>query len=186
MTIDVQLVDGATLLSHATGIRKVYKESFGSPPWEESDDQAAAYLERLTTDVERPGFTGALALKGAEVAGFAAAWTTPSPFPSGRCYPQAAAALGARRTAEWLCAGLEVDELAVGEAARRRGVGRTLLAAVTSAVPDGRCWLLTSVRAESALRFYRRLGWRQATHPAPSGRGAAVFLGPGHPAELPF
>ncbi|NLU71864.1 GNAT family N-acetyltransferase [Streptomyces sp. HNM0575] len=186
MTVTVQLADGASLSWHAAGVRKVYLESFGSPPWEESEDRAEAYLERLARDVERPGFTSALAVAGSEVVGFAAAWTTPSPFPSGRCYPQAAAALGARRTEEWLCGGLEVDELAVGEAARGCGVGRGLLETVTGAVDDGRCWLLTSIRAEPALRFYRRLGWHQVTHPAPSGRGAAVFLGPRHPAELPF
>ncbi|SCK25679.1 Acetyltransferase (GNAT) family protein [Streptomyces sp. WMMB 714] len=186
MTTEVRRVDADTLLSYADGIRGIYLDAFGSPPWDESAERAAAYLKRLASDVERPGFAAALALNGARLLGFAVGWTTPTPFPSGRCYPQVAAALGPLRTEEWLCGGMEVDELAVGTAARGRGVGTALLEAVTTAAADGRCWLLTSVRADSALRFYRRLGWRQATHPAPAGRGVAAFLGPGHPAELPF
>ncbi|MFI6685732.1 hypothetical protein [Streptomyces sp. NPDC050485] len=33
------------------------------------------------------------------------------------------------------------------------------------------------------MRFYRGLGWTQATHPAPGGAGIAAFLGPRHPAR---
>lgn len=179
----VQQVSGSRLLAYGEGVRAVYADAFGSPPWGEGPEQADACLRRLGDDVDRPGFTAALALDGDTVLGWATAWTTPSPFPTGRCYPPISAALGKRRTAGWLCGAREVDELAVATRARGAGLGARLLNAVTADRADGRCWLLTSVAARTAVAFYEREGWTQATHPAPGGAGHAAFLGPGHPAR---
>ncbi|WP_329462303.1 GNAT family N-acetyltransferase [Streptomyces sp. NBC_01431] len=171
------------LLSFADGLRQVYTEAFTAHPWQEDEAGADLYLARLARDIVRPGFTAALALDGDTVLGFATAWTTPDTFPSDRCYPQVSAALGPDRTADWLCGSREVDELAVAGRARGIGLGARLLDTVTIDRPDGQCWLLTSVHAEAAMRFYRGLGWTQATHPAPGGAGIAAFLGPRHPAR---
>ncbi|WP_407555254.1 GNAT family N-acetyltransferase [Streptomyces sp. Pv4-95] len=181
----VRAVSGRQLESYADGIRTVYADAFGGPPWAEGPTPADGYLLRLADDVRRPGFRAALALDEGTVLGFATAWTTPAPFPTTRCYPQAAAALGAARTTAWLCGAQEIDELAVHTQARGSGLGACLLDALHAETAHGRSWLLTSVRAERAVAFYRRLGWRQATHPAPGGQGVAVFLGPHHPAEVP-
>ncbi|QEU96771.1 hypothetical protein [Streptomyces kanamyceticus] len=73
----------------------------------------------------------------------------------------------------------------------------------TVAVPDGRSypqvaatlgptrtadWLCRSQEIdEVAVRADAhggRLGWRQVGQPAPGGSDVAVFLGPGHPADL--
>ncbi|MEV7399272.1 GNAT family N-acetyltransferase [Streptomyces sp. NPDC091267] len=115
------------------------------------------------------------------VVGFATAWTTPCPFPDVRSYPRVSAALGPERTAAWLVGALEVDELALGPRARGSGLAAALLESVTGAATDGRCWLLTSMRAEPALRLYRRLGWRTAFPPA-AGSDLVALLGPRHPA----
>lgn len=77
---------------------------------------------------------------------------------------------------------MEVDELAVTPDARGTGLGAELLAAVTRAAPDGRCWLLTSAGAEATLRFYRRAGWHRVPVPVPGRAGLVVLLGPEHPA----
>lgn len=74
-----------------------------------------------------------------------------------------------------------MNELAVAPEARGAGVGRALLSAVTEPAADGRCWLLTSVRAEGALRLYERAGWRRVAEPVPGRAGLVVLLGPGHP-----
>lgn len=183
MTALVRQVSGSRLLTYAAGVRAVYSDAFGSPPWGEGPEQAVAYLRRLGDDVHRPGFTAALALDGDTVVGWATAWTTPSPFPADRCHPRISAALGEYRTADWLCGAREVDELAVATPARGTGLGARLLEAVTADRADGRCWLLTSVAARGAVAFYEREGWTQATHPAPGGAGHAAFLGPRHPAR---
>ncbi|MEU1150977.1 GNAT family N-acetyltransferase [Streptomyces sp. NPDC005863] len=185
---------GAELLGYAEGVRSVYAEAFGQPPWNEDPAQADRYLERLADEAGYTGFTGAVALEGTagrgpgprgrepRVLGFASAWPTGYPLPDTRSYPLVTAALGARRTEEWLGGALQVDELAVRPSAHGRGVGRALLAAVTGGAPEGRCWLLTSPLAAAAVRFYRRAGWHQVTHPGEGGPGPVLFLGPGHPA----
>ncbi|GGV34616.1 GNAT family N-acetyltransferase [Streptomyces spectabilis] len=183
MAAVVHRLAGPALLAHRDGIRAVYAAAFAEPPWHAEPAEADGYLTRLAGDVQRPGFAGAVALDGERVLGFATAWTSSTPLPGTRSYPRVTAALGAERAAAWLCGGTEVDELAVSPAAHGRGLGRTLLEAVTRDAPDARCWLLTSVRADATVRFYERLGWRQVTHPAPDGYGTAVFLGPGHPAR---
>ncbi|MFF8619211.1 GNAT family N-acetyltransferase [Streptomyces sp. NPDC015350] len=183
MTALVRQASGSLLLAYADGVRAVYADAFGSPPWREGPEHADAYLRRLGDDADRDGFTAALVLDGDTVLGWATAWTTPSPFPAERCYPPISAALGKHRTADWLCGAREVDELAVATRARGAGLGAALLDGVTADRTDGRCWLLTSVAARGAVAFYEREGWTQATHPAPGGAGHAAFLGPRHPAR---
>jgi len=181
--IGIRVFHGKGLLAHAEALRSVYAEAFRAPPWNEGEEQADAFVGRLLDDVRRPGFIAAVAYEGANVVAFATAWTTVAPFPTDRCYPQVAAGLGPQRTVQWLCGAREIDELAVRPAARGTGLAAQLLKAVTEDAPEGRSWLLTSVRSPRAVAFYRRQGWTQATHPAPEGTGIVVFLGPRHPAR---
>ncbi|MFI6091122.1 GNAT family N-acetyltransferase [Streptomyces sp. NPDC051218] len=179
----VRLLSGEQLLAHVDDLRGVYAEAFRAAPWYEDEERVAQFLVRLHDDIRRPGFTAAVALEGAGITGFATGWTTPAPFPADRCYPQAAAGLGAERTLSWLCGAREIDELAVRPAAQGAGTGAALLDAMAAGAPDGRLWLLTSVKSPQAMGFYGRQGWTQATHPAPDGKGVVVFLGPRHPAR---
>ncbi|MGW5739178.1 MULTISPECIES: GNAT family N-acetyltransferase [Streptomyces] len=182
MATVVRSLRGEQLLAHTAALRTVYAEAFRVPPWHEDEERVAAFLVRLRDDVRRPGFTAAIALEGTDVTGFATGWTTPDPFPADRCYPQAAAGLGPGRARSWLCGAREIDELAVRPTAQGTGTGAALLAAMAD-VPDGRVWLLTSVRSPQATGFYARQGWTQATYPSPDGKGVVVFLGPRHPAR---
>ncbi|QNP74903.1 GNAT family N-acetyltransferase [Streptomyces roseirectus] len=180
--MSIRLFTGPQLLAHADALRSVYVDAFCAPPWDEDEEKSAEFVGRLAADVERPGFTAAAAFTGSgDVVGFSTAWTTTAPFPTDRCYPQAAAGLGPERTVEWLCGAREIDELAVRSSARGTGLAGDLLAAVTLDAP--RSWLLTSVRSPRVLSFYRREGWTQATHPSCDGKGITVFLGPRHPAR---
>lgn len=181
--MDIRAVPADSLLRYGAALRSVYADAFRPPPWNEDGARADAFAARLASDVRRPGFTAALAFDGPSVVGFVTAWTTPTPFPADGCHPEAAVALGRSRTEEWLCGGREIDEIAVRPAVRGAGVGGGLLEAVTAGVSDGRAWLLTSLRSVRTVSFYRHRGWTQATHPSPDGHGAAVFLGPRHPAR---
>ncbi|GAA2530944.1 MULTISPECIES: GNAT family N-acetyltransferase [Streptomyces] len=173
----------ADLLTHSDALHSLYVSAFCVPPWNEDEARAVEFLGRLASDVRRPGFTAALAFGGEEVLGFATAWTTLAPFPTDRCYPQAAAGLGPERTVDWLCGAREIDELAVRPVAQGTGLAVDLLKAMTDDAPGGRSWLLTSVQSTRAMSFYRSQGWTQATHPSPEGNGSAVFLSPHHPAR---
>lgn len=172
------------VLAHRDGVRRTYAEAFAGPPWHEDPALADGYVERLAEDAVRPGFAAALALSGegaGTVVGFATAWTTPAPFPATRSYGVVAGALGPGRTADWLVGAVEVNEVALSPHARGTGLAAELLETVTGAAADGRCWLLTSLRAEPAVRLYRRLGWRPVSDPAGTS-DLVVFLGPRHPA----
>ncbi|MGW6583920.1 N-acetyltransferase family protein [Streptomyces globisporus] len=181
MTTDVRTVRADEVIRYADGIRDVYASAFAAPPWNEDPAEADVYVERLARDALRPGFTAAVATTGGTVTGFATAWITPEVFPADRSYGQVAEALGAGRTRAWLCGALEVNELAVAPEAHGGGLGAALLDAVTGPAPDGRCWLLTSVRAEAALRLYERAGWRRVDAPVPGKAALVVLLGPRHP-----
>jgi GNAT superfamily N-acetyltransferase len=113
--------------------------------------------------------------------GFATAWPTPQPFPTGRAYDTVAHQLFPRRLRAWLVGALEVDELAVLPAAQGQGIDTRLLDSVCQAAPDRRAWLLTWAYAPDAVRFYRRRGWHQITNPPPNSAGVVVFLPPDHP-----
>ncbi|MET8115446.1 GNAT family N-acetyltransferase [Streptomyces prasinus] len=183
MSTDIRVHQDGELLTHTDSLRSVYVDAFCAPPWNEDEERATEFVDRLPTNVGRPGFTAATAVRDGDVVGFATAWTTPVPLPTDRCYPQAAAGLGPTYTADWLCGALEIDELAVRTAARGTGLAGDLLEAVTADAPNGRAWLLTSVQNARAMAFYRRQGWTQVTHPSPGGKGIVVFLGPRHPAR---
>ncbi|MFE3431816.1 GNAT family N-acetyltransferase [Streptomyces sp. NPDC059171] len=181
MTTEVRTARAGEVIRYADGIRDVYASAFSAPPWNEDPAGADAYAERLARDALRPGFTAAVATAGGTVTGFATAWVTPEVFPADRSYGQVAEAFGPARTRAWLCGALEVNELAVTPEAHGCGLGAALLDAVTGAAPGGRCWLLTSVRAEAALRLYERTGWRRVGAPVPGRAALVVLLGPRHP-----
>ncbi|MFJ6615778.1 GNAT family N-acetyltransferase [Streptomyces sp. NPDC091289] len=190
---EIRTVRAGELNRYVEGIRDVYARAFAAPPWNEDPATADTYAERLLRDALRPGFTAAVATATGTaegttrettretVTGFATAWITPDAFPADRSYGQVAEALGPGRTRAWLCGALEVNELAVAPEAAGAGLGAALLDAVTGPAPDGRCWLLTSVRAEPALRLYERTGWRRVDAPVPGKAALAVLLGPRHP-----
>ncbi|MEU8726158.1 GNAT family N-acetyltransferase [Streptomyces antimycoticus] len=183
MNTRIKVFRDAGLLAHSGALHSLYVSAFCVPPWNEDEARAAEFVGRLVSNVRRLGFTAALAFAGEESLGFATAGTTLAPFPTGRCYPQAAAGLGPERTVDWLCGARAIDELAVRPAAQGTGLPADLLEAVTEDAPGGRSWLLTSVQSSRAMSFYRSQGWTQATHPSPDGNGSAVFLSPRHPAR---
>ncbi|WP_413252805.1 hypothetical protein [Streptomyces brevispora] len=82
---------------YGPALRGVYTEAFREPPRREGEESATAFLGGgLADDVRRPGFTAAIALRGADVVGFTHRVDHPrEPFPADRRHPPAAAELGA-------------------------------------------------------------------------------------------
>ncbi|NUS08749.1 MAG: GNAT family N-acetyltransferase [Nonomuraea sp.] len=158
----LERLTGAETPARAGDLVKLYRAAFAEPPWNEDGWGAAAFAERLAADVRRPGFVAVLADDGGELAGFGTAWRTESPFPEGRAYGRVRAALG-EEVETRLVGALEVDELAVGPHARGQGLGGRILDLLCDGADA--CWLLTSPRADSAVRLYGRLGWQRVTAP---------------------
>ncbi|MFF5444468.1 GNAT family N-acetyltransferase [Streptomyces sp. NPDC012888] len=172
---------GPTVLDLSDELVDTYAEVFSAPPWNEDEETIRQFAARLAADTRRTGFRAALAQSQAGIDGFATAWLTRAPFPTGRGYDRVAAQLGPERVESLLVGALEVDELAVRPHARGHGTGRALLAEITADAPDRRAWLLTSRAAADTVATYRRLGWHEV-EPLPGTQNAlVVFLSPHHP-----
>ncbi|OLF16329.1 GNAT family N-acetyltransferase [Actinophytocola xanthii] len=170
---------GAEVLAVADAFTDAVLDVFGGPPWEHRD--RAAILERLRRDVHRPGFTAILSFSDSgAVDGFATGWITGAPFRTDRAYGRVTARLGPERVADLLVGALEVDELGVRERVRGTGLGRRLLAELTTEAPDGHAWLLTSRHAHDAVAFYRRAGWWEPEAVPGMDNDVLVFLSPTH------
>jgi ribosomal protein S18 acetylase RimI-like enzyme len=170
---------GITALAIADRLRQAYAEVFSQPPWNEDHTRVEEFRHRLDTDVHRPGFRAVVATgTGPTIDGFATGWITGAPFPTGRSYDKVTDQLGTQRVNGLLVGALEVDELAVCPHARRRGLGRNLLVALTSDAPEGRAWLLTHRDVTDTVTFYRSVGWRSLEPLPGTDNDIAVFLSP--------
>jgi ribosomal protein S18 acetylase RimI-like enzyme len=170
---------GITALAVADQLCQAYAEVFSQPPWNEDHTRVEEFRHRLDTDVHRPGFRAVVATgTGPAIDGFATGWITRAPFPTGRSYDKVTGRLGPQRVNELLMGALEVDELAVCPHARRRGLGRDLLLALTSDAPEGRAWLLTHGDVTGTIAFYRSVGWRPIEPLPGTDNDIAVFLSP--------
>jgi len=174
---------GPAVLNVLEPITEVYRDVFTAPPWNETEDLVAAFVRRLAQECRRPGFVALTAQDGGDLAGFATAWPTRPPFPSGRSYTAVANQFGEAWVNRWLAGALEIDELAVSRWSQGRGVGGRLLDACAHTAPRQGAWLLTHDHAEDTVRFYRRRGWHAPPAPAPDGSGVLIFLSPEHPAR---
>jgi len=165
----LERLTGRDTLERIGALTAIYRAAFSGPPWHEDQRAADAFAERLAIDARRPGFTAVLASSGGEPAGFATAWRTPDPFPTGRAYDRVRAQLG-DAVQTHLVGALEVDELAVSPHARGHGLAGHLLHLLCEGA-DTR-WLLTDPKATDAIRLYQRHGWRRLT---PSTSNIVVF-----------
>lgn len=148
------MVAGPELLAARDRLVEAYAAVFCAPPWNDSPERAARFGELLADWAGRPGFVGVLAGGERTVTGFALGLPTPTPFPIDRAYGQVGRILGPAVQA--LPGWLEVVELAVRPDARRGGLGRRLLAALTG---DRPAWLLTVPEVEGTTAFYDAAGW---------------------------
>jgi len=175
--VNIEVRDGPTAFDAPElmdGVLDVYAIAFGSPPWNESAERLASYRTRAIEGTTRADFTLAVARNDDErVVGFATAWTTPDPFPTGRLYDTIAATLDPPVLRDRLVGRTEVDELAVHPAAGRSGLGRALLNAVTSRSIGA--WLVTGEFAEAAVSLYRGAGW-EAIASVRSSEGLALIV----------
>jgi ribosomal protein S18 acetylase RimI-like enzyme len=170
---------GTTTLTIADHLRQAYAEVFSQPTWNEDHTRIEEFRHQLDTDAHRPGFRAVVATgTGPTIDGFATGWITRTPFPTGRSYDKVTDQLGPQRVNELLVGALEVNELAVRPHARRRGLGRNLLLALTSDAPEDRAWLLTHRDVTSTIAFYRSLDWRPIEPLPGTTNDIAVFLSP--------
>lgn len=152
----IEPVSPADFLAAVDELSDAYRDTFSGPPWDESGSQAAAFAEGVPQWAARDGFRAFWVRENGELIGFAFRVRTPRPVPDDGFYSLLRERFGDRVTE--LAGAVEVVELAVRPSARRRGLGRDLLNAVTG---DERAWLVTRADAGPTREFYRRSGWRE-------------------------
>lgn len=151
VTTPVRLADGAQALALAGRLWSCYDAVFG-----DVEDERAFREELLGRHAARPGFRLAVAADEDRVIGFA--WGHRGE--RGQYWSDLVAAALPEVADAWIGGHFELVELAVLPAARRRGLGRTLLDAVLRDV-EVRCLLSTSDDPDDpAVRLYLATGWR--------------------------
>jgi GNAT superfamily N-acetyltransferase len=158
--------DGITLVRYEAaavpllldGICAVYADAYGKIPGENSTVKVAAFRERATKALTRPGYELVTAHEGDELAGFVFGyalssdthwWDDLTPQPS----PDFLREDGTRT--------FVVAEIEVGKQWQGSGVGRALHDAVLNDRREGRATLATGPGADTARAIYEGWGWQK-------------------------
>ena len=146
----------ADLAPHVDAIVGVYDRAFREPPYNHSALAADSFRGILPTHLTYPDFEAVLLYEGGRLLGFVYGHTN---RPDQWWYRQIAPSLPASVREEVFDGAWVVVELAVDPDARRRGLGRRLLAATLSGKPN-RWAVLTTMDADSpAVHLYGRFGF---------------------------
>lgn len=172
MALSVGLIGGVPDAETCAGVWSVYREVFGDVA-----DLATWREQAWERHVVRAGFRLALATSGRSVVGFAYGYTGQM----GQWWTdQASQRLPACVAADWLGGHFEVVELAVSPAHRGTGIGRSLMEALTQALPHRRWLLATAADPEDPARIlYASMGWAVL---GPGPHDEQVVLGRSWPA----
>jgi GNAT superfamily N-acetyltransferase len=154
-----------------------YCEVFSGPPWNEAEQAAGRFVERLRIKSSASGFRIVLAIDGkGRLVGFAYGATTfggvePEPW-----YNAVTDALGAGVTDAALLGAFELVELGVVPGARDRGTGGRLHDTLLAGASERRAWLMTRADASEARGFYANRGWLELGTLALPGRARPELL----------
>jgi ribosomal protein S18 acetylase RimI-like enzyme len=153
----------------------VYAGAFAAPPYSEPPQAADRLASSLAAHAGRAGFRMRVAHDpGAGIVGFAYGYAS---APGQWWHDRVAASIGPEAAARWLVGAFEVVELAVLPAWQRRGIGGRLLGALVDGV-EHRTAVLSTLDAEtSAVRLYRRHGWRPVGHLPSPAAGRFLVMG---------
>lgn len=134
---------------------RIYRAVFSLPPYSETEDDFAAFSERLPAGAAASGFRCFIARRAGQVVGFTYGlnWDPESLWQ--QCVTGAAG---------WRDLPLHetyfVVELAVVPAMQRQGVGRALLDRLVTAVPHPRAVLTTPAVESPATQLFVSSGWQ--------------------------
>jgi GNAT superfamily N-acetyltransferase len=151
-----------------------YIATFSQPPYSESEEDRAGFLDRVERYARRDGFALALASEGDAVVGLALAVTA---HPGDWWRDQVAANLSATEIDEWLGHGtLELVHVAVVPSVQGHGVGGRLLDAISDASVCRTGILTVDSRAEPARRLYASRGWSVLREVVTIGQSTGAIL----------
>jgi ribosomal protein S18 acetylase RimI-like enzyme len=154
--IDVLAPDEA--IQVAPELAAVYLSAFGAPGYDEEPERAEQFAtEQIPLHSQRDDFKLVVSRTGEKITGFVYGFTGQR----GQWWSdRVAAAVTPELAAEWIGDHFEVVDLAVAVEAQRQGVGRALMEALMSDLPNRKALLTTYTDDRPAPRLYRRLGWK--------------------------
>ena len=139
------------------GIEDSYFDAFSQPPYNEGRGAAKAFLERLKSQTDRPGYRLLIAEEEGEILGFLYGHASePGQWWHDHVTPKLTSSVVDR----WFTDAFVIVELAVQSHARGRGTGSSLLQAVLQDAAQGTALTMTHQIGNPALDFYVRHGWR--------------------------
>ena len=157
VTLTFEPVISPTLDEQTDALAQVYAAAFGRPPYCEPPESAARFVEGLRRHSRYPGFRCVVARDGETVIGFAYGYTSAE----GQWWHDAVAGrLPSESARVWLSNAFEIVDLAVHPTAQGRGAGRELHDRILQGLPHRTAVLSTRNEETTALRLYRRSGWR--------------------------
>lgn len=129
----------------------LYREVYAEPPYLETEERVAAYVQRFAEESSRPGFALVIAEIGTEVVGYAYGHA----FSADEWWPEAdhepIATKGRTKFA--------VIELAVRKPHRGKGIGAQLVTTLLDRRPEHLATLCSNPAAP-ARQIYQRWGWQ--------------------------
>jgi GNAT superfamily N-acetyltransferase len=158
MTIQIGSPEPESLRGALDQVVSVYRAVFTLPPWDETEEDVAAFGERFTEHLQRAGLRCVTAVDADadRIVGFAYGFTGPA---GELWYDLAARALGPAEGEQWLSDCFEFVELALVPAMRGQGIGGRLHDALLTGLPHPTAVLSTIREDMPALHLYQRRGW---------------------------
>ena len=165
MTVEVELLGGATARGIEGELRQVCAEAFAAPPYFKTAEDIAATFKRFPAQTKRPGFALAVAYDEGKLL-TALAYGYPLGANTG-WWNDTLEPVPAELTAEDGHRSFAIFELAVRQDWQRRGVGRAVHDRLIGDRPEQRVILNCRQDADAAQAFYRSLGYRRVTSVIP-------------------
>lgn len=157
MTINLQRVTAQQLDQVLPDLLAVYRAVFSLPPYNEGEQDVAAFAESFSRHVQYPGFQGYVAQDDTgQVCGFTYGFTVSGEARWHRLFFEL---LQLQSREAWLDDCFLLVELAVVPERQGQGIGGRLHDVVLADVPHRRAILSTAQNENPALSLYWRRGW---------------------------
>lgn len=156
MAVEIGLVDARGVAAIQGQIVAVYRDVFASPPYVETEEDAARFAARLPRHAANDGFRCAVARDGGRVVGFGYGYAS---RPGQWWHDVVRTGLDPAEAERWLTGAFELAQLAVLPPWRGRGIGGRLHDRLLDGCPSPTAVATTVEGDNPAVAFYRQRGW---------------------------
>jgi len=158
--IHIRHLDSAHLQRYRPHLVDLYREVYAEPPYLETEEHVAAYVQRFAEESSRPGFALVVAEVSTEMVGYAYGHS----FGADEWWPEADhEPIDAKGRTKFA-----VIELAVRKPHRGRGIGTQLMNTLLDGRPEHLATLCCNPAA-TASQMYQRWGWQPVAIAYPTG-----------------